>query len=210
MAPLPDAANCILVRLSGTIQNGRWSNTFHLQYSGTAPQVADLTTLANGIAAAWTTNVAPLIPSTTALTGLVLADLTNRASAQANVPITAVPGTRTGTANTNSAACVVSWPINHRYRGGHPRTYLPAGVQADVSGGSQWTTTFKNLVQTNMAAFRTALNGLTTGTTTYKMIALSYHFNKQPLNPPVAYTVAAPVVHGRVDTARLRLGKETP
>ena len=210
MPQLPAATNCVIAVLSGNIGNGTWSNVFHMQYTGTAPQVADLTTIGGGLVTAWTTNIAPLVPTTTSLTGWVLADLTNQTAAQTRASITAVPGTRTGTANPNNCALVSSWQVNLRYRGGHPRTYWPAGVQADVTSGSQWSATFRTAALSGIGAFRTAVNALTHGTTTYKLIMLSYYSNKVLRPQPLALLVNGVAIHGRVDTQRHRLGKETP
>jgi hypothetical protein len=210
MPGLPPIANVVLVKLKGTIGLGRWNNIFYLQYTGTAPSTGDLTTLANNIATAWSTNLAPMAPATVALTEVDLADLSNSTAATAQVSIAAIPGTRAGTANTNQACMVASWQINHRYRGGHPRTYFPFGVQADVTNGSLWTTAFHTAAVTAINAWRTALNALTTGSTSYKMISVSYYVGGAVRPAPLPFTINGGVVHGRVDTQRSRLGRETP
>ena len=210
MPPQAPVAQVVAIGLGGTIGTGKWHNGFYLQYTGTAPQVADLASVMAAVQAAWTTNIAPLAATTTALTTLTAADLTNTTASYNSISITPVPGTRTGTANPSNSALVSSWQINHRYRGGHPRTYWPIGVTTDVSSGSQWSATFRPLALSSIQAFRTALNAITTGATSYKMVSVSRRQGGVLIPTPTPFSINGVVVHGRVDTQRLRLGKETP
>jgi len=210
MPALPPVQNVVQAQLNGTIGNGKWSNTIYLQYTGTAPQVADLNTIATGITTAWNTNIAPLVPTTAALATINLADLTAPTASTLRGASAVAAGTRAGTQMPNSAALVVSELCNLRYRGGHPRNYLPAGVIADVTTGSQWTTAFKTAALSGMRAYRTALNALTHGSTTYKWVAVSYSTAHAHRPTPLILTVNDVAIHGRVDTQRGRLGKETP
>lgn len=207
MVLLPDAAQIVLVRVTGTNQGTNFQNVFHLQYSGTAPQVADLNTLCSDVLSAWATNFSPLCQAGQALASATAVDLTNRQAASGTATNTTA-GSRAGTAMTNQVACVVSWAINHRYRGGHPRSYIPAGVLADVTSGHLWATTFVTSMTNAAGAFRTALNAITISGATYKMVTLSYYSGGVLLPTPVPYTIQGAKVHGRVDTQRRRLGKE--
>lgn len=209
MPPLPPVQNVVRIRLKGTNQNTTWNNVLYLQYTPPAPTSADLTTLMGTIATAWLSNLGSLHNVSSALTGIDAADLTNSAAATASITTSQV-GTRAGTAMPASVACVISWLINRRYRGGHPRTYLSAGVIADTQNGNLWTTTFKTAALAGARGFRTALNAATTGTTTYKLVTVSYRNGGIPLGTPVPYTINDAAIHGRVDTQRHRLGKETP
>lgn len=209
MPPLPPVPNVVLVRLKGTLSGSVWNNIMHLQYTGAAPTVADLNTIGTSISTAWNTNFAPLATSAVTLTGIDLADLTNPAAAATSVTAN-VPGTRAGTAMAAQVCCVVSWVINVRYRGGHPRSYFPFGSNTDIQTVRTWTTAFVTAVNNGSTAFRTALNALTVSGTTYKMCTVSYVRNNAPRNPPIVFTIQSNVVHGRIDTQRRRLGKETP
>jgi len=210
MPPRPNVANVVEAKLNGTIGNGKWTNVLHMQYTGTAPQVADLQTVATALGTAWATDIAPLCATTVALATIDLADLTAPTASTLRGISSAQPGTRTGTQNPNSAAMVGSWQYNLRYRGGHGRTYWPAGVQADITSGSQWSGAFKTTALANLRAFRTAVNAITHGSTTYKLVAVSYKTNNTPRPTPLVLTINDVAVHGRVDTMRARLGKETP
>lgn len=209
MPPLPPAAQIVLVRLKGVFGSQPWNVIQHLQYTGAAPAVADLQTLATSITTAWNTNYAPLCANGVNLTGIDLADLTNPAAAAASVTVSSA-GTRTGTILPASTCIVVSWIINVRYRGGHPRSYYPFGVQADTATVRSWATTFVTSVNNASNAYRTALNALTVSGSTYKMAVVSYQHNNAPRPTPVPFTVQSNVTHQRIDTQRRRLGKEIP
>ena len=200
----------VLVRLKGLVGTQPWNNIYHLQYTGSAPSVADLQAVGTAIHNAWSTNFAPLAFTNVSLQGSDLADLTSPLASQVSNTFT-FTGTRTGTALPNSTACVVSWQINVRYRGGHPRTYLTAGVAADIqAGGRLWTSAFVTSVNNAATAFRTALNSIAVSGSTYKMVSVSRTLDGAPRAQGVPYTINTNSVHGRVDTQRRRLGKETP
>jgi hypothetical protein len=207
MPPLPDAAAIVRVRVAGTVNSSPFNNLFHLQYSGAAPTVAQLNALCTSVLTAWQTNFKALCPSSVVLAGADAQDLTN-ASAATGAATDTTAGTRAGTAMPNSIAACITWKINNRYRGGHPRTYLPAGVVADVSGGNRWTDAFVTAADSAAAAFLTAMNAITEGGATYKMVCLSYVRSKVKLAVPVPYTIQSSLVDHRPDTQRRRLGKD--
>lgn len=209
MPPLPSVTNVVLFRLKGTYSGQPWNNIFHLQYTGAAPSVADLQTIGTSIVSSWTTNIAQLCIASVVLTGVDLADLTNPAASAASITAN-VPGTRTGSIITTGSAVVSSWQINIRYRGGHPRTYWPAGVAADITSGRLLSAGAQTAFNAAFANWRASLNALTSGSTTYKMVIVSYQRNLAPRPTPLIFTVNGVTTHGRLDTQRRRLGKETP
>lgn len=216
LGPLPDMAQIVQYSIKGSHNGVAWANTGYLQYTGTAPTVADLATIATGIGTAWNTNFAPVCHANVTQDAVRLQDMTNRASSINEVTGMAHAGTRTGTDDANNICCVVSWQINRRYKGGHPRWYVPAGVVADYTSGRLWTTAFTTAMNNAATAMRTAMNALTSGGATYKMVSMEL-YRKNPATglpayvvPPVPYTVQGNKVHGRVDTQRRRLGRETP
>jgi hypothetical protein len=197
----------VRLRVVGTYNSAPWNNIFHLQYTGGAPSVANLNTLCGSFLSAYASNLLPLCNPLVVLASADAQDLTNAGAAQGSATNTS-PGTRTGTALPTSACAVISWKINNRYRGGHPRTYVPAGNTADLLLGRNWTDTFVTAANAAANAFLSAINALTTGAITYKLICLSYTRNKIALNPPVPYTIQSGLVDHRLDTQRDRLGKD--
>jgi hypothetical protein len=107
-----------------------------------------------------------------------------------------------------STACVISWPVNRRWRGGHARTYLTGQVIADVQNGKQWTSTYQAAVATAATTFRNSLNALSQQGAPWSMVLVSYTGKDLTVSYPFVIPVNAPTVHPRIDSQRRRLGKE--
>jgi len=110
------------------------------QYAG-ALSSADAQTWVNSFNSAYnTTGFQADMPATTVLNSIMLTDLTSASSPQA-IASTGRTGTNGGTSVPNSIAFVVKDRIARRYRGGHPRTYLPGVPTARLSGPDTWDAT---------------------------------------------------------------------
>lgn len=130
----------------------------YVWYGALAPTQAQLNTFCSTLAANWATSVAPQTSSATTLNEITAIDLGNAAT-----PAGVWSGTHTGTlAGQGLAAstCVlVNQVLGRRYRGGHPRMYVPGGVAASLNNPQQWTTGFQSAFQT---AFGTYLANMLT------------------------------------------------
>jgi hypothetical protein len=224
MPPLNPAPACIKVQLVGTNQGALWMCGIHFQTEaqvGVPQDTSQIDTFLTGIATAWGAQIAPLCQNLAILQALVYTDLSSTTGVQytATLP-TPIAGTRAGTVLPVSVAMCLSWRVANRYRGGHGRIYVPAGVAGDVVNGRTWTGTFNTLASNNAATFRTTLEGMSVGTVQVNLIVLSYWSgsHKTPENPhpdpvpratPLAMRVTGARVRTRVDTQRRRLGKET-
>lgn len=131
-------------------------NRFFMSYAGAGATLGDLTTLANTVSSAWLTNIVPLTPNYVTLTGVRLTDLTTTSAPQVQIAAARV-GTRAGTPLTAGVCAVIRQRLSRRYRGGHPRVYLAAGVGADQANGQQWTAAFQAAVASGWGAFITAI-----------------------------------------------------
>jgi len=209
MPPLPAAPQIVESHVNGLINSVPWTNIFHLQYTGTAPSVAQLDSLSSSMLSAWSTNFLPLVNAGVTVTGCVSTDLTNATAAQGSASGTGA-GTRAGTALSNAQSAVISWKVNMRWRGGHPRTYLPATVSSDIVSGRLFTDTYVTALTTAAATFRTAVNALTSGATTYKLVTLRRIIDKVEQNPPLILTINSALVDHRIDSQRDRMGRDLP
>jgi hypothetical protein len=208
MPRLPDTPRTVLVRTIGSRNGTAWNNTYHLQYSGAPPTDAELDIVCTGIVNAWGLAFALLCPTDVTLTTVQAADIASATGASHELA-TLAPGTRVGTGMTNQVACVISWKINLRYRGGHPRTYLPAGVATDVLTQRLWENTFIDAATASAATWHSNLNGIVAGLNSFTFVAVSYFTNGALRATPLVLPITSEVVHNRIDTQRRRLGKET-
>jgi len=216
LGPLPDAAQTVGINLRGSKSDTPWTNKLYLRYVGAAPSVANLSAIGVALANSWNTNFAPMCGTDVTLTEVDLVDLSTRTSSVAEVTGLSHAGTRAGTTTPNSVACVVSWKINNRYRGGHPRMYVPAGVIEDTLLGTHWDDAFQAAMVAAADAFLAAANGLTTGGDTWSMVAMHFYRTNpvthavEYIDPPLFDEITTAAVDHRIDTQRRRLGRPVP
>lgn len=208
MAKLPPAPSCIFCKVIGTAQGGRpFNNLFHLSYSGGVPTSTQLNTVASQVLSAYSTQFAPLMVGQLSVTECTVADLTSDTSAIGSAAATTV-GTATGAALSFQAAAVISWTIARRYRGGHPRSYIPGAAVTDMNSLTTWTPTYTGALQTAATAFRASMNALVVGSTSFTMVTVSYFTGKVMRPQGLPFPIIANQVHPRIDTQRRRLGRE--
>jgi hypothetical protein len=136
------AASTVRVRQLFLLPDGKTVGChFYLSYSGTAPTAAELT----AVAGACTTSADGVLPaymsSALTLAGTTCTDLSSDMSAEGSVGDTTAGSIDTAPVPVD--ACVVlSYEIGRRYRGGHPRVYLPLGVAASLLNDYTWQSAF--------------------------------------------------------------------
>jgi hypothetical protein len=197
-------------------------NRLHFSYTGTAPDSAQLASFATTVGAAYGSAFAASMSETKTLTGVVAIDLTSPVSAVASVTAS-VAGTLAGTELPNDVAFVLSGTVTRRFRGGHPRNYLPLGDETKLQDGSHWMVAFVTAVETAAAGFFTAVEGAGwTGAGTIAPVNVSYyegnHLVTYPsgrhrdvptlrVGGPVVDAIVAYVGRQKLGTQRKRLGR---
>jgi hypothetical protein len=169
----------------------------HFAYTGSAPTTADATSIANGIASAWNTNLATLMANGLPLEDVTVTDLASSTGVEVTVS-TSYVGSRSGSVNANSVAVLTNASVARRYRGGKPRSYMPGGVANDLSAG-QWTSSFQTAWNTGYRAFIAAVEALSAGGTSLSnSVSVSYYSGFTSVTNPIT---------GRTkDVAKLRTG----
>jgi hypothetical protein len=136
---LPNVPNVVKVVLRGTVGPYNWVCVLHAQWTGTAPSNAALNAFGTSIEAQWAAHLALAYPSTVILTAVTLTDLTSSSGATGGWS-GSTPGSASGSIVGGNAALLINYPSSFRYRGGHPRTYLPPFIAADLLDEGHWTT----------------------------------------------------------------------
>lgn len=213
LGPLPLVPGGIKLRLIYDWNTRPAINVMNLHYTGTVPTVADLTTLATNLAAAWVTNLQATLLTTVTRKYIEVTDLSSRTGATFTNSVSAA-GTKTllNPLPANVAA-VISWRVNYRYRGGHPRTYHPGLIGTDVASPITLSGAFVNSLTNAYRAWLTAVNAMTLGGAPLRLAMLSYYSSTNGIphykpNPEL-FDISDCVVHNRIDSMRTRLGKET-
>lgn len=217
MPPLPNVPNTLKVEVQGTANDSRpWANVLHFVYSGGPPSVADCNSIASTVFGAWQAHILPLQGTWVTLTQVNVTDLTSPTSSVGEFSGSSA-GTSSAAQIPGNSALLISKPISVRYRGGHPRSYLLAGGEANLNDDGDWNSAFVTAGNTGYHALINAILGGgpygSTGLTTE--CAVSYvDKNLNPTPPyrrtdPVTYAipVGSTVAQAKIATQRRRIRK---
>jgi hypothetical protein len=205
--------NTVRFSIGGKVSNVNWANVMwaQLTMSGT-PSVADLEGWLTAFVAAYDAQFSAYITSNATYT---------QAQAQLFLPsnglVTALiavsdAGSGSVTNADNLAGCaVVSWSINAYWRGGKPRTYLPAILGSLMVSNDRLTTTAITNLTGDAGDFLTAMNALSSGAITDTTLGtVSFRSANADRVPPVFFAYTGAKVHPKIGTQRRRLGKWIP
>lgn len=205
---LPDAPGVVKLIFKGTNQNQPWVNTFHIRGGVGNYSSSEMEALATAMHSAYFNAFIPQLNAQTVLLTTQAIDLTSR---QSYVGVEDIPHAGTATATQFPAlqvAYCISWLIVDRYRGGHPRMYLPAASVADFTGGRTLTGAKQGQLQNAASGFLTAVSDLTVGGQVWEGVAVRYWSHQILQDPPLQRPIISSAVHTRIDTMRRRLGRE--
>lgn len=148
MAPLPPITNVAKVRvvmLQGPTGGHNSQNVHHVKFTGSATD-ADMSSLAfnwhviyAGLFSGTLTGAATYISEDTNLIYVTATDLSSDTAPFAQVEPAPVPGAATQVSPV-STAFLLSHHVSRRYRGGHPRTYIPGVTPDNTTDGRTWIT----------------------------------------------------------------------
>lgn len=139
MAPLPDAPQVLRVALGYTIAEDSQALTrFYVSTdSSMGNTTAVLNTCASSIATSWNSHLAASHSNSVTLTSVNIEDLTGPTAGTGTATVSH-DGTKTGAVLSAGACAIVRFKVDRRYRGGHPRAYLPAFDETDVLDRQSW------------------------------------------------------------------------
>jgi hypothetical protein len=138
---LPNASQVIKMEVSGTRLSVPWANIWHMKYSGGPASNTDLEAIYTFASAQILRPYIHNMDEYSYVTLVAFTDLSSDTGATyENTTVSA--GTNSGGTIPGSACALVSHSILRRYRGGHPRHYLPVGQATDIETANQWATSF--------------------------------------------------------------------
>lgn len=205
LGPLPPVSGVCKVEYQGTLNGVNWACIFHEGYTGAPPTAGAVTLLANKFQDAFLHDLAPVVTTAAFLNSTTVTDLSSNLGA-VGLNAVGVQGGRTGNAAPNNCCSVMSWTIARKYRGGHPRTYLPGINQEDVVAGTTLSPTF--IVALSGAASSFLSSSQTAGAVPMALTGLvCVHYRKGAayIVPPLVDPIVAGQAHAGVGTQRKRL-----
>jgi hypothetical protein len=160
LGPAPAVPGCIALVTSGVIGTHNWVNKYHINYSGTPPTTPQMNAYVAGANTAWNDGVALSCNVNVTMTKVEAIDLSSETGAVGVLDVTS-PGTNDTAYLAANACALIDYDIAVRYRGGHPRTYLPAGSQEDLASSSTWDPDFVTALTTNFQTFLSGIENVT-------------------------------------------------
>jgi hypothetical protein len=209
LGPLPDVPGTLRYVLSGTIGDKTWSNTFHVNYPGLPPTTPQATAIANGIAEAWSPYISGLCQVDVVLTKVEVVDLSARDGA-VGVWLGSIPGGLTdGDIGANSCV-LVDYGILIRFRGGHPKNFLPGGGVAELENHQTWTSDFVTACTSGFQNFLDQVENVTVdGFVIGGQCFVQYVAGDPPayLAPPITRKIVSFSINQNVSTQKRRLNR---
>lgn len=216
MVQLPATDRGLRIVLSGTYGTTKWANVMHAQYATVSkPASADLNVLAGLIKTNFASNILYSSSTTCIVTQCLIVDIGQADFTGASgIDTVSTPGNGVGASLSAQIAVTISWQISRRYRGGHPRTYIPGILSSIIADNRSISQTAASQLQSHAETFRNYVNGLSMPSGgAIKLGQFSYYHghdasHKPILRPtPIWDQFIGSHVDQRLDSQRRRLGK---
>lgn len=190
----------------------RWANSLWVRNgNATSPDTSDLQDLAADIWGAYVSTFMDHLSGFTHLTGVDLIYYGSAGGEDGFNYEAEATGQSTNTTAPMNVACCISWKVQQRYKGGHPRTYL-AGIPADViEDPTTFTSAFVDNIAEDANAFLSLVNAMSRGNLDdLHLGVVSFVLDNDWRTPPVFrdYVPELAAVDSRIDSMRRRLGPD--
>ena len=157
------------------------------KYTGAAPSTADLLYFLGIIRAEADSALPTLYGADNVITGWIAEDLSSSTGAVAELT-DSTAGTGAAEIVPPGTAVVSSYEISRRYRGGHPRSYWPLGLGADLQNDGTWTSGFVSSCQSAIDTVIDSLPAATHGSTTIvNQVNVSYYDGFTSVENPITH-----------------------
>jgi len=207
--PFTPVANVVKVIVKGTSSDLRWANVLHYVYGGAPPSEPSVSGLAEFMFNEYVSQISPLSHADTSVDEVEVIDLSS-ASSNVGTYGSATPGSAGGDVLPASVSVLASYPVTLRYKGGHPRSYIFAGVQADLQDMSNWTSAFITEITDAWGNFiGTPVGDTISGTTYTSQCAVSYRSGDAFRETPVVMGIASFVINAPIASQRRRMRRRT-
>ena len=184
------------------------ANVLHWAFTGTwSPALLD--DFATAVGNAFVLNLLPDISPDVAIGEVVTTDLSN-ASNPNGISAIDMPGTASGAPGPASACVLISETIDRRYRGGHPRVYIPGVPDSarSTTDSKSWNPAAVAAIVTSWDALVAEVKGFSVGgVSIVNPVSVSYFLDNALRVTPVVDTIVAFEGKDRICSQRRRLGK---
>lgn len=200
-APLPPTPNMLRTRIDWFCGGDQKAiSNVHWAYSGGPPAAIDAVAIGNHLMGLLTAQVAPLQDVDTGANTVITTDMASLAGAAGTSTAAPYGGSRAGGILPASTCVLINKKIARRYRGGKPRTYLPAGTSTDLVFSKLWNSALTDAVLAAWEEIVAGMLGFTSGTCVVgSEVSISYFdgFTNVPYGIPTKYR-RTPIVRGSI------------
>lgn len=196
------------VAIAGTVFTLPYLNVFWLRLTDDGTQiVGDLNSVIGTFLAAYNTNLVAQMGSCVAGGTATAEWITSPGNALESLQSVAFTPSGNTCVNDAAASWLIDWGISDRYRGGHPRSYMPGPNTAHITNGSQIDGTMRPSMATSAAAFLTAANAITHGhITKVELGTVAFSRANVWLTPPVFKPYTSSGIRLHLASQRRRIG----
>jgi hypothetical protein len=190
----------------------KWANIFWVRNGGAiVPSGSDMDSLGNLVGDQYSSAFGGLINNQAAIDAVDVTYYGLAGLQIGNKHVEAHAFTMAGTIVPAQVAQCIGWTVQQRYRGGHPRTYLPTPAQPAFTDAQTFAGGHVTSLRNAANSFHAAINAFSVGALTdLHLGTVSFQLHKDWRDPPVFrdYTPGAAVVDSRIDTQRRRVGPD--
>jgi hypothetical protein len=150
-------------------------NVFHFSYTGGPPGASDVVTLAALFGTNFPAYFGTNWPASTHLTEIICTDLSGPGGFQ-GASAQSIVGAGPTAGETANQCMVIQFLVPARYRGGHPRIYLPGPSTPNLQDATSWSPTVASAQATTWGSYMNTMANKTAGTTVLNQhVAVSYY-----------------------------------
>lgn len=200
------------IALSGTVGEARWANVlWALNGKRQQPTIGELAVMATYFFNEYAQRFLPLLDENVHLQSAAVNYYLAAGEQLGGDHVGDQAGGHSGIALPASIAVCVSWSLQQRYKGGHPRTYLPGVTQDRIFNYTAFLPAFTDAIASAAKTFHTNINAFAQGNIDQlELGTVSFVLRKEWRAPPVfrSFVPAQAAVDARVDSQRRRLGPD--
>jgi hypothetical protein len=159
LPPVPGVVRTVLSQTLGDVPG--ILNRMFWSFTGTMIDAVALS-LAEQVASAWNTHLAPNLSNSLSLNSVRATDLSSATAADALADV-AYTGGSSAASVPAEVALVTKFITDYKFRGGHPRWYQAGLPEANLATANTWLTSVLNAWGTAFTAFAGEIDGFTDG-----------------------------------------------
>jgi hypothetical protein len=204
MAPLPPVPGVVKCQVLGSLTGIPIATVFHLGYTGSGLTGLQCEEIAQIMEGSWAAHLQPQFCTNATWDTWIATDLISDTGSQ-GILEAASTGALTGPPVPNNVQLVISKAIARRYRGGRPRTYLPALPASELISQTHWADAFAVTMANAWAAFINQIVHDVSLPFLTSEVCVHYVKNDLPLPAPLVDATQGAVGRTLIGTLRRRL-----